>query len=277
MLAETNIPARPRPAAERRGGAPPQIVTWRRAVGATLRAWWRYGRYGAVAVAVLLPLLVLALAEGDIPDVLDDIAGRMTALLPRFGLLAPFGLLFLEEAGIPLVLPGDVLLMYLGHSLPDTAVAWGLTWFALLVCVVAGSSVLYLIARRWGRPLAKGRVGAVLHLTPARLERAERWFQRWGPWTIIFGRHVIGCRVPVTVVAGICGVRYPVFALSVAVSAAPWIALFLFLGSAFGDTVQRLFGQHHTTSLIALPAVLGVAAVVVIFRTVRARRRHATP
>jgi membrane protein DedA with SNARE-associated domain len=277
MLAETDIPAGPPGAAERRGGVAQQLGTGRRAVGATLRAWWRYGRYGVIAVAVLLPLLILALAEGDIPDVLDDIAGRMTALLPRFGLLAPFGLLLLEEAGVPLVLPGDVLLMYLGHSLPDAALAWGLTWFALLVCVVAGSSLLYLAARRWGRPLARGRVGTVLHLTPARLERAERWFQRWGPWTIIFGRHVIGCRVPVTVVAGICGVRYPVFALSVAVSAAPWIALFLFLGNAFGDTVQRLLGRHHTTSLIAFAAVLGVAAVVIAFRTVRSRRRHVTP
>lgn len=276
MLAETDIPARRRRGARERADGSQNATPWRHTAALRMRAWWRYGRYVAIAVVVLLPLLVLALAEGDIPDVLDDVAGRLTALLPRYGLLAPFGLLFLEEAGIPLVLPGDVLLMYLGHSLPDSVLAWGITWLALLICVVAGSSVLYFVARRWGRPLAKGRVGAVLHLTPARLERAERWFQRWGPWTIIFGRHVIGCRVPVTVVAGICGVRYPIFALSVAVSAAPWIVLFLFLGSAFGDTVQRLFGQHHTTSLLALAAVLGVAAGVIGFRLVRSRHRNVT-
>jgi len=41
-----------------------------------------------------------------------------------------------------------------------------------------------------------------LHLTPQRLERAEGWFVRWGAWALIFGRHIFGLRVPLTVAAG---------------------------------------------------------------------------
>lgn len=241
-----------------------------------LHGWGRFIRPGIVAVAALLAFLGLALLEGDVPDAAVDATRRVAALLPRFGHLAPFGLLFLEESGVPLLMPGDVLLMYVGHVLPDTPVVWLVAGLGLLFCTVAGASVLYAIAGRWGRRLATGRVGALLHLTPARLARAEQWFQRWGPWAIIFGRHVIGCRVPVTIVAGICRVRYPIFALSVAVSAAPWIALFLALGSAFGGTVQQFFSQHRAGSLAALAVVLGVAVVAIGLRVAQTWRRRTT-
>ena len=39
-------------------------------------------------------------------------------------------------------------------------------------------------------------------LTPARINRAQGWFERWGPAALVFGRHVPGLRVPLTVGAG---------------------------------------------------------------------------
>jgi len=52
----------------------------------------------------------------------------------------------------------------------------------IIVVVVLGATNLYLISRRIGRRLLAGRLGAVLHVTPERLDQAERWFHRWGPW-----------------------------------------------------------------------------------------------
>ena len=59
-------------------------------------------------------------------------------------------------------------------------------------------------------------------------------------------------------------------------SVAPWIALFLALGSTFGGMVQQFFSQHRTGSLAALAVVLGLAVVAVGLRVAQSRRRRTT-
>src|SRR5206468_1222695 len=47
-----------------------------------------------------------------------------------------------------------------------------------------GALVGWAIGRYGGRPLLERR-GRFLHLSPARLERAERWFDRWDDWAVL--------------------------------------------------------------------------------------------
>ena len=79
---------------------------------------------------------------------------------------------------------------------------------------------------------------------PARLARVERWSRRWGPLTIIFGRHVFGMRPAVTVASGMLRVPYPLFALSTAISTAPWAALWLWVGVRYGPRVGHFLNLH---------------------------------
>ncbi len=215
----------------------------------------------ALAVAVVLTALALALYEGDVPE----LAGDMVEALPKLSPLAPFFLLFIEEAGVPILMPGDVLIMYVAHHLPDSAGWWAAAWVGFTLCSTAGASVLYFIARRWGRPLVAGPLGKVLHLTPERLARAEQWFVRWGPWTVVFGRHIFGFRVPVTVAAGLFGVRFEVFVASVAASAVVWVGFFLLVGATLGEPVAR-FLEAHRGLTVALPLAMVVVVVMVVGR-----------
>jgi len=74
---------------------------------------------------------------------------------------------------------------------------------------------------------------------------------------LIFGRHIPGFRVPLTVAAGILKLRYRIFAISVAISSAAWAGVFLLLGVLFGDSLER--------SIRSSPLVWGgVAAMIVL-------------
>src|SRR5258708_37228140 len=72
---------------------------------------------------------------------------------------------------------------------------WHGTGFsAFLAVVVAGvvgyqlGSILgWWIGDRGGRAFLERR-GRWFHLTPDRLERAERWFERWDAWAVLVGR-----------------------------------------------------------------------------------------
>src|SRR5215471_478150 len=52
---------------------------------------------------------------------------------------------------------------------------------------LAGAIVGWGIGLYGGRPLLE-RHGRWVHLTPARLERADRWFERWGYVGVLVGR-----------------------------------------------------------------------------------------
>lgn len=225
-------------------------------------------------LAVLL-IVVVAPLEGDLPDVPEGVGHLLVTGLSHFGPGVPFGLLLLEEAGIPVLVPGDVLIMVVAHRLPHAAATWALAWAGLVVCTATGASMLYVVARRWGRHLATGPVGVLLHLTPARLSQAERWFQRWGPWAIIFGRHIFGLRIPITVAAGIFRVPFPIFGASVAVSSAVWVGAFLLLGAKISGPVAQFMQVHHQTALLLPFLFPGLLAAYVAFHVLHGRRRLA--
>jgi alkaline phosphatase len=95
------------------------------------------------------------------------------------------------------------------------------------------------------------------------------WFDRYGPWTLIFGRHIPGLRVPLTVAAGVLKLRYWVFAVSVAVSSAVWAGLFLILGAVFGPSLER---SIRSSPLIYVGAAVALVLVVAFVAVVRSRR-----
>jgi membrane-associated protein len=250
-------------------GAPRRVVA---AVAAQRRRW----TVGLLLIAIGA-LAAFAILEGDLPDAFGDGVAGVGQILHRFGLMAAFGLLYLEESGVPMPMPGDVFVMYVGHHTAQNVLTLLAAWLGLIAVVVLGATNLFFISRRWGRSLVEQRFATLLHLTPARIDQAERWFARWGVWTLVFGRHIPGLRVPLTVAAGIFRVRYPVFVASVAISTAVWSGFFMALGVAFGGRIGHLLALHREGYVI-LPAVVviafGVYLAILIRRTGKVASAH---
>jgi membrane protein DedA with SNARE-associated domain len=230
---------------------------------------WSVGFFLAAIVA----LLAFAILEGDLPELVRDGAYVVGHLLRRFGVAAAFGLLYAEESGVPMPMPGDVFVMYVGHHASQNLLTLLAAWLGLIAVVVLGASNLYWISQRWGRSIVEHRLAKLLHLTPTRIDQAEQWFARWGVWTLLFGRHVPGLRVPLTVAAGIFRVRYPVFVASVAISTAVWAGFFMTLGAVFGGRIGHLL-QLHREGYVILPAVIvlafGVYLLILLQRMTKA-------
>ena len=214
----------------------------------------------AASAAGLLTLIALAATSelqmepsGGWPDLREAIT--------RFGYLGGFLLIYVEESGIPLFIPGDVFLVYVGHRLPADPWAWLAAWAGFVVAVVLGAMNLYLLSRRLGRRVLAHPLARFLHLTPERLARAESEFRRWGPWAVIAGRHLPGLRVPITVAAGVLGMNLRVFLASVAISSGIWAAVFLGLGIAYGESVARLLHMPITYAFVPV-ALAGVAGLI---------------
>jgi membrane protein DedA with SNARE-associated domain len=236
-------------------------------VGPKRRLRWHIA---VAAGALVLGVLLVALIEGDIPEALTDVAAALRSRVTGLGPAASFLVLYLEESGLPSPLPGDIFVLYLGQAGAGRPQTLFLYWLGVIVTVLLGATNLYLLSRHLGHRMLQGRLGRVLHVTPARLARAEAWFSRYGALTIIFGRHVPGLRIPVTVAAGLLRVPYRIFAPSVAISTAIWAGVWILLGARFGSRLTRFLELHRSTYLLLVVALLVVLAIF-FFRRRRAQ------
>jgi membrane-associated protein len=212
-------------------------------------------------VGLLLVLAILALLVAFVP--FPASRHQLAGFLQQHGGQAAVLLLYLEESGIPVPMPGDVLVSYIGLR-SHGPLAWIASWLAIIMAVALGATNLYLVARRWGRPLVEGRLGNAFHVTPDALERAEGSFARWGAFALILGRHIPGARIPITIAAGILRVRYPLFIGCVAVSTAIWAAIFMVIGDAIGDQVAGVMRGHPGTYLLIPALVLLMCAYICV-------------
>lgn len=221
---------------------------------------WRFLIVVGVSLVLAAAAILVAVLYGELPDLGGDFGQLSTRALRRFGAFAGFLLLYIEESGLPLGVPGDVFVMYTGTHVPPALPFWVGAWLGLIAAVVLGATNLYLISRRWGRRLADSDWGPMVHITPEHLASAEDWFRRRGALAIIFGRHIPGFRVPITVAAGVLRVHYPTFAACVAVSTGIWAGVMLTLGIAYGSRVEAFLQAHKETYLLVPVVVIVLAA-----------------
>jgi len=220
-------------------------------------------RIAGVAILISAAVLVSAILQGDVPDVVGWGTFWIRHILHRYTYLASYGLLYIEESGIPLPAPGDIFVMYVGAHVPRNFASWFVAWLGLIGVVVLGATNLFFISRKFGRRLAESRYAEAIHLSPERLQKAEDWFKRYGVVAIIFGRHIPGFRVPITVAAGALKVSYPVFAASVAISTAVWAGVVMAIGVTFGPRMEAFLNVHRVTYWIWAGVVLVMIGVIV--------------
>ena len=209
---------------------------------------------------------------------LDQYTDALQHFIAAKLVLAPLLLLFIEEAGVPLIVPGDVIIAYTGYklSLTDTAQLWQ-AFIAAQIAVMSGATVLFFIARRWGQWLITAMARFVF-LEEKHVRRAERLFARYGVLGIIVGRHIPGLRIAITVFAATSGVKYLTFIVSTFISTSIWILFFLSVGKRVGVDFHQEF-QHYIGISAAVLATLTVGLFVLhgigMYRENRRKRRAA--
>ena len=222
-----------------------------------------------IARRILVTTVVGLLAAGIVVVVTHPgLATRVIAL--EAGIQQTIGVelavagVYLEESGIPMPVPSEVGIGYLGQRVTVSPLALCATWFGLTLLIVLGSTNLYAASRRFGPALVGGRLGRALHLTPSGVAQAQRWFARWGPLAIGLSRYVPGLRWGMALACGTLGVGYRTFWLSTAISAAVWAGGLLALGVTVGDAVGRVIAAHAWMGLLLpLPALAVVSTGLV--------------
>jgi membrane protein DedA with SNARE-associated domain len=146
-----------------------------------------------------------AMMAAVMPQHLPGVLHSLEPTLDRFGYLAVMGVVLIEDFGVPV--PGETVLVlaavYAGSGRLNILLVALLGFCAALL----GDNIGFAIGHFGGRPLAE-RYGRYIFLTPERLDRATRFFQRHGGKIIILARFIEGLRQANGIIAGTSGLDW---------------------------------------------------------------------
>lgn len=178
---------------------------------------------------------------------------------------------WLALGGLGAPLPEDAALLTTGVLIQRGTVPPALGLAVVLVGVLAGDAMLFFAARRLGPRAYEHRTFQRI-LPPARREKLERAYHRYGGRLVFFARHVAGVRGATFAMAGISGMRPLRFLAWDAAAASLSVPLMVGVGYYGATHIARMrAGVAHVEHYVAFTAILlAVAALVwVHVRTVR--------
>jgi len=209
-------------------------------------------------------LILASVTEGLVNDI--------SHLVREGGWPAILALMAASAACIPV--PSEVVMLFAGFAVGDPGKAHAHLSMAVVLAAGLGGSLLgswlaYAVGRAGRLELLRSH-GRYLHISAAQLERAERWFDRFGEPVVFFGRLVPFLRSFVSLPAGIARMGLVRFTALTALASALWVAALAYAGEALGSEWQSVRrGFEYVDYIVVAAIVVGIVYLVV--------RRRARP
>jgi membrane protein DedA with SNARE-associated domain len=195
------------------------------------------------------------------PDqVISALVSFIVAVISAAGYSGVIALMAIESACIPL--PSEVIMPFAGYLVSVGQFSLiGAATAGALGCNI-GSTIAYLVAAHGGRT-AFERWGAYVLIRHEELDRAERFFARYGAVTVFVGRLLPLVRTFISFPAGLARMPMLKFQIYSFIGSWPWCLALAYAGRSLGarwdsdPTFRRLF--HEFDAVVVLIVLAGLA------------------
>ena len=195
-------------------------------------------------------------------------AYSLDALIQWGGYILLVAIVFTETGLlVGLFLPGDSLLITAG--LLASAGILNIWWLngLLIAAAIVGDSTGYAIGTRLG-PRIFTREKSLL-FNPKHVERTQRFYEKYGPKTIVIARFVPIIRTFAPVLAGVGTMRYRRFLTYNVVGGIGWVASMTGAGYVLGQTVPNISKHMHVLVIV----IIVLSCVPIAVEIYRERRK----
>ncbi len=168
---------------------------------------------------------------------------------------------------VGLFLPGDSLLITAG--LLASAGILNIWWLngLLIAAAIVGDSTGYAIGARLG-PRIFTREKSLL-FNPKHVERTQRFYEKYGPKTIVIARFVPIIRTFAPVLAGVGAMQYRRFVIYNVAGGIGWVASMTWAGYLLGRTVPNISKHMHVLVIV----IIVLSCVPIAVEIYRERRK----
>jgi membrane-associated protein len=185
------------------------------------------------------------------------------------------GLLFVKEVGVPIPVPGDLLVLGAGVAASGSGLAAPLELMAILAAGFLGGSLQFLLIRgAFRQPLL--RILARFGVSAERINRLAEWLRRRGARGVAIARATPGLRVGAISASGIAALPFSVFLAGLIAGNTVFVGGHFALGYVVGAPALGFISGAGGVG-IGIVAFVGLAALGAGAWVVLRRRRASRP
>ena len=162
---------------------------------------------------------------------------EVTALVDHFPYVGIFALLILGGIGLPF--PEDATLILSGFLVAHELIKPLPTFLVIYSGLLVSDFFLYLVGKKYGRMIVEHKKFQKI-LSLDRLSKLEEKFKKKDVWVILIGRHLLGLRAQIFLVAGVMRMPPVKFLVADATTSILTIALMGGIGYVGGNSLQIL-------------------------------------
>ncbi|MCM3166657.1 DedA family protein [Peribacillus frigoritolerans] len=152
-------------------------------------------------------------------------------LISNYGYFAIYGLLAIGIIGLPV--PDEFMMTFVGYLSSISVLNVQGAFLVSFLGSISGMLVSYFIGKKVGKPFLR-KYGKWIKMTPARLEKLEKWFNKYGPWTIIIAYFIPGVRHFASYISGMNGMGKRKYFIFAGAGAFSWCLVFTTFGYFIG-------------------------------------------
>ena len=198
-----------------------------------------------------------------------DMMLEASTLVEHFSYVGIFLLLILGGIGLPF--PEDATLILTGFLVAQEVVKPIQAFLAVYSGLLISDFFLYWVGKKYGRML-------VLHkrfqkiISPEQLSRLEEKFRRRGMWVVLVGRHFLGLRAQIFLVAGVMRMSATKFLLADAATSLLTIALMGGIGYAGGNSIEILKQNVKRIEHVAILILAILVTAWILYKSFKAKK-----
>lgn len=170
---------------------------------------------------------------------------------------------FIENIIPPM--PSDVILIFAATFISFGSVKFIPLLIATSLCSAGGFATMYFIGSGIDRRVLEE--GKIKFITKSRLDKVDKWFDKWGYAVIIANRFLSGTRAIISFFAGMTQMKFHITLPLAAVSSFIWNFILIYLGMKFGENWRVAWGyvQSFNEVVFILIALFVVFVIIRIF------------
>ena len=209
-----------------------------------------------------------------IEKILAALATFAIGVISSGGYLGIALLMAIESACVPL--PSEIIMPFAGYLVSTGRFDLFLAATAGAIGCNVGSIVAYEVGKRGGRPFVE-RYGKYLLIGQDEIDKADRFFERFGPAAVLIGRLLPVIRTFIAFPAGVARMKLLPFHLYTFIGSWPFCLALTWLGMTLGekwDSDPRVKAAFHSADAVIVGVIALLIALYVWHRVNGIRRNR---
>lgn len=200
----------------------------------------------------------------------EDILNSLGSFPPLLIYVGLFFFSYIENIFPPS--PSDVVIIVAGTLISTNVISFLPTFLVTTVGSVMGFMTLFFAGTQVDKKIIEK--GRFKFISREALDKAEKWFSRYGYWIILGNRFLSGTRAVISFFAGLSELDFRKTLMFSFISSAVWNLLIISLGVLFGNNIELVDRYLKSYSNIVLAVTILIVFLLVLKYFLQKRRKQ---